>query len=204
MVIGDWDRALGAGLQRGRVAGWGAAARPDAKMHCSLLVARDEAHVTMHAPLSPFTHVQVTGLRAGELVHVMGDTHVYANHVEPLREQLKNTPRHFPVSRLRPAGPRAAVGRPGPGGSQTHIFEAAVPECTGVLGYAVLGVGCCIVLGRDRANWQGLRCCPLRWSFCLQTLRINPDKKDIDSFVFEDFELVDYNPHKTIKMQMAV
>ncbi len=38
----------------------------------------------------------------------------------------------------------------------------------------------------------------------VQTLRINPDKKDIDSFVFEDFELLDYNPHKTIKMQMAV
>jgi hypothetical protein len=37
-----------------------------------------------------------------------------------------------------------------------------------------------------------------------QTLRINPEKKDIDSFVFEDFELLDYNPHKTIKMQMAV
>ncbi|GIL72324.1 hypothetical protein Vretimale_3991 [Volvox reticuliferus] len=75
---------------------------------------------------------QVTGLRAGEFVHVMGDTHVYANHVEPLKEQLKNTPRHFPL------------------------------------------------------------------------LRINPAKTDIDSFVFEDFELIDYNPHQTIKMKMAV
>jgi dihydrofolate reductase/thymidylate synthase len=32
---------------------------------------------------------QVTGLRAGELVHVIGDAHVYLNHVEPLKEQLK-------------------------------------------------------------------------------------------------------------------
>lgn len=38
----------------------------------------------------------------------------------------------------------------------------------------------------------------------VQKLRINPERKDIDSFVFEDFELVDYNPHKKIAMQMAV
>ncbi|KAG2489029.1 hypothetical protein HYH03_012467 [Edaphochlamys debaryana] len=75
---------------------------------------------------------QVTGLQPGELVHCMGDTHVYANHVEPLREQLKNAPRHFP------------------------------------------------------------------------TLKINPAKTDIDSFTFDDFELEGYNPHKAIKMQMAV
>ncbi len=37
------------------------------------------------------------GLRAGELVHVLGDAHVYANHVEPLKEQLQNSPRPFPV-----------------------------------------------------------------------------------------------------------
>lgn len=42
--------------------------------------------------------VQVCGLKPGEFVHVMGDTHVYSNHVEPLKEQLKNQPRHFPVS----------------------------------------------------------------------------------------------------------
>jgi thymidylate synthase len=41
---------------------------------------------------------QVCGLEAGELVHVLGDAHVYANHVGPLREQLLNAPRPFPVS----------------------------------------------------------------------------------------------------------
>ncbi|KAL4448210.1 hypothetical protein ABPG75_005429 [Micractinium tetrahymenae] len=75
---------------------------------------------------------QVCGLRPGDFVHVLGDAHVYANHVEPLMEQLKNAPRHFP------------------------------------------------------------------------RLRINPDKKDIDSFEFSDFELEGYAPHKAIKMQMAV
>jgi len=38
----------------------------------------------------------------------------------------------------------------------------------------------------------------------LQTLRINPAKTDIDSFTFDDFEIVGYAPHKKIAMQMAV
>ncbi|XP_050741587.1 thymidylate synthase [Drosophila biarmipes] len=44
------------------------------------------------------THMiaHVTGLKPGDFVHTMGDTHVYLNHVEPLREQLERTPRPFP------------------------------------------------------------------------------------------------------------
>lgn len=38
----------------------------------------------------------------------------------------------------------------------------------------------------------------------MQVLNINPAKTDIDSFTFEDFELVDYDPHKKIAMKMAV
>lgn len=75
---------------------------------------------------------QVCELRPGEFVHTVGDAHVYANHVEPLKQQLLNAPRHFP------------------------------------------------------------------------RLVLNPAKKSIDDFVFEDFELIGYSPHKTIKMQMAV
>lgn len=44
---------------------------------------------------------QVCGLKPGDFVHVLGDAHVYSNHVEPLKEQLKNAPRHFPVSSER-------------------------------------------------------------------------------------------------------
>jgi thymidylate synthase len=40
----------------------------------------------------------VCGLRPGEFVHVLGDAHVYTNHVEPLKQQLRNEPRPFPVS----------------------------------------------------------------------------------------------------------
>ena len=39
----------------------------------------------------------VTGLKAGEFIHVIGDCHVYSNHVEALEEQLKRNPRAFPL-----------------------------------------------------------------------------------------------------------
>jgi len=46
---------------------------------------------------------QVTGLKAGELVHTLGDAHLYLNHLEQAREQLGRTPRELPVMRLNPA-----------------------------------------------------------------------------------------------------
>jgi len=75
---------------------------------------------------------QVTGRKPGDFIHTIGDAHIYLNHVDALKEQLKRDPRPFPK------------------------------------------------------------------------LKINPDKTDIDSFEFSDFEVIGYNPHKTIKMKMAV
>jgi len=46
---------------------------------------------------------QVTGLKPGELVHTLGDAHVYSNHVEALRTQLERQPRAFPTLRINPA-----------------------------------------------------------------------------------------------------
>ena len=45
---------------------------------------------------------QVAGLRAGELIHVIGDAHVYSNHAEPLLLQLEREPRPFPTLRIDP------------------------------------------------------------------------------------------------------
>ncbi|KAL7563732.1 hypothetical protein ACA910_020420 [Epithemia clementina (nom. ined.)] len=80
------------------------------------------------------THLvaHVTGRRPGDFVHVIGDAHIYLNHVDALKEQLRRTPRPFP------------------------------------------------------------------------TLKINPEKRDIDDFCLEDLTVLGYQPHKTIKMQMAV
>ncbi|XP_057829724.2 bifunctional dihydrofolate reductase-thymidylate synthase 1 [Cryptomeria japonica] len=74
----------------------------------------------------------VCDLIPGDFIHVLGDAHVYKNHVGPLLEQLKNSPKPFPI------------------------------------------------------------------------LKINPEKKDIDSFVASDIQLLGYDSHKKIDMKMAV
>jgi len=38
----------------------------------------------------------VTGIEPGYFMYVLGDAHVYANHVEPLKEQCSRTPSEFP------------------------------------------------------------------------------------------------------------
>lgn len=43
----------------------------------------------------------VTGYKPGDFFHVLGNTHVYRNHVEPLKEQLKRLPRPFPLLLLK-------------------------------------------------------------------------------------------------------
>lgn len=43
---------------------------------------------------------QQAGLRPGELVWVAGDAHLYLNHLDQAREQLRREPRPFPTMRL--------------------------------------------------------------------------------------------------------
>jgi len=89
-------------------------------------------NVASYAALT-YMIAQCTGLKPGEFVHSMGNTHVYSNHVKPLmEEQVNRVPRPFPM------------------------------------------------------------------------LKLNPEKTDIDSFVFEDFTVVGYNPHPKVAMEMAV
>jgi thymidylate synthase len=48
------------------------------------------------------THMvaQVTGLEPGEFVHTLGDAHLYVNHLDQAREQLRREPRALPELRL--------------------------------------------------------------------------------------------------------
>lgn len=75
---------------------------------------------------------QVCGLQPGEFIHTTGDTHIYHNHFDQVREQLTRVPRRLP------------------------------------------------------------------------RIIINPEVKDIFSFKYSDFTLVDYDPHPHIKATVAV
>ncbi len=46
---------------------------------------------------------QVCGLGVGEFVHVLGDAHIYLNHVEQVKEQLSREPLPAPTLWINPA-----------------------------------------------------------------------------------------------------
>ncbi|MBI4096791.1 MAG: thymidylate synthase [Candidatus Levybacteria bacterium] len=39
---------------------------------------------------------QIAGYKPGEFVHTFGDAHIYENHIEQVKEQLKREPKEFP------------------------------------------------------------------------------------------------------------
>lgn len=45
---------------------------------------------------------QVCGYEAGEFVHTLGDTHIYHNHFEQVKEQLTHTPYPLPTMKINP------------------------------------------------------------------------------------------------------
>merc|ERR1719384_616456 len=93
-------------------------ALPPRHMFCQFYVANGELSCQMYqrsadmglgvlfniASYSLLTRMmaQVCGLKAGDFVHVIGDTHVYQNHIEPLKQQLERDPRPFPTLRINP------------------------------------------------------------------------------------------------------
>ena len=45
---------------------------------------------------------QVANLKPGEFIHILGDTHIYHNHFDQVKEQLKRVPYPLPTLSLNP------------------------------------------------------------------------------------------------------
>jgi thymidylate synthase len=54
------------------------------------------------------THLvaHATGLEVGTFVHTLGDAHIYVNHVEQVKEQLRRAPKNLPSLHIAPDAPR--------------------------------------------------------------------------------------------------
>lgn len=101
-------------------------ARGPAVLHCQLYQRSCDMGLGVPFNIASYavlTHLlaHVCNLRPGSLTHVMGDAHVYVDHVEALRTQLGRQPREFPTIRLQ---------RPRDAG-----IDGWVPEDIEVLGY---------------------------------------------------------------------
>lgn len=46
---------------------------------------------------------QITGYEKGEFIHTFGDAHIYENHIEQVKEQLKRKPRSLPTVTIDPS-----------------------------------------------------------------------------------------------------
>jgi thymidylate synthase len=86
----------------------GANGHSQSKGHLSCVLYQRSCDMGLGVPFNIASYALLTHMFAhacdlvpGELIHTMGDAHVYLDHVEPLEEQLKREPREFPVLNIK-------------------------------------------------------------------------------------------------------
>lgn len=79
----------------------------DGKLSCMLY--QRSADVFLGVPFNIASYAllsmmvaQVCGLKPGDFVHTLGDTHLYLNHIEQTKLQLTRTPRPLPQMKINP------------------------------------------------------------------------------------------------------
>ncbi|KAK0713336.1 thymidylate synthase [Lasiosphaeria miniovina] len=85
--------------------------KPKGHLHCQLYQRSCDMGLGVPFNIASYallTHMlaHVCDLVPGSLTHVMGDAHVYLNHVDALRTQLERKPRDFPELEISAARPR--------------------------------------------------------------------------------------------------
>jgi len=80
----------------------------DGKLSCQLY--QRSADIFLGVPFNIASYAlltmmvaQVSGLKPGEFIHTLGDAHLYSNHFEQAREQLRRTPKPLPKMWIDPS-----------------------------------------------------------------------------------------------------
>src|SRR3989344_4545975 len=61
-----------------------------------------KAERRMYLSLLVMMIAQVVGMKAKELIHFIGDAHIYVNQISDMEEQLKREPRQLPRVSINP------------------------------------------------------------------------------------------------------